>query len=117
MGVLRETAEGETRVAAVPRTVRRLVELDLHVAVQAGAGASAGFDDDAYRQAGAAVDPSAEAVLDGADLVVKVRPPRADRSGRVHELAKFPASCTLIALLDPLRDPRPAQRLAEAGVN
>ncbi|NLF32077.1 MAG: NAD(P)(+) transhydrogenase (Re/Si-specific) subunit alpha [Planctomycetes bacterium] len=117
VGVLREIAEGETRVAAVPSTVRRLVELDLQVAVQAGAGIQAGFDDDQYRQAGAAVDPSAETVLGGADLVLKVRPPRAEGPGGCDEVARLPAACTLIALLDPLRDPRPAARLAEAGVN
>ncbi len=116
VGVLKETAAGETRVAAVPRTVRRLVELGLRVAVEAQAGSAAGFDDDQYRQAGAAVDPSAAAVLDGADLVVKVRPPRAEGAG-VDEVAGLPAACTLIALLDPVRDPHPARRLAEAGVN
>ena len=56
IGVPRETAAGEKRVATVPDVVEKLVKLGFSVAVQSGAGDAANFDDDAYRAAGAEVD-------------------------------------------------------------
>ena len=55
ISVLRERAEGETRVAATPETVRKLVGLGASVAIEAGAGAAARFPDAEYQKAGATV--------------------------------------------------------------
>ena len=62
IGVPRETAAGEKRVATVPEVVERLVKLGFKVAVQSGAGEAANFGDDAYRASGA------EVVADAAGL-------------------------------------------------
>ena len=66
-----ETAPGETRVAAVPDTVRRLAKLGLEVQVQSGAGAAAGLPDERYTDAGATIVPDASA-QSGADIVARV---------------------------------------------
>ena len=105
VGVPKETAAGERRVALIPETVSRLGE-GVEVVVEAGAGAAAGFTDDAYREAGANVgDPW------NADVVLKVAAPSAEEVARLH------AGQALIAFLQPLTDREGVQRLAAAGVN
>jgi len=106
LGVPKETAEGETRVALVPDTVRRLVEAGVEVAVEEAAGAAASFLDDAYAAAGAEVvrDPW------DADVVCKVQKPSEDEIARLREGA------TLVGILQPLVDPATARALADRGV-
>ncbi|MCA8886218.1 MAG: NAD(P)(+) transhydrogenase (Re/Si-specific) subunit alpha, partial [Hyphomonadaceae bacterium] len=68
MSVLKESAPGETRVAATPETVKKIVGLGHTVMVEAGAGARASFPDEQYTNAGAEL--SADGGIGGADLVV-----------------------------------------------
>ena len=70
IGVPRESRPGETRVAATPKTVEQLLKLGYQVAVEAGAGAAASFDDAAYAAAGATV--AHPATVWGADIVTKI---------------------------------------------
>ncbi len=102
VGVLRETAQGERRVALVPETVGKLAAGGFDIVVEAGAGAAASFPDAAYTDAGATIGSPWDA-----DAVVAVRRPDASqlRSGQL-----------LIAYLDPLADPDGVARLAQAGV-
>jgi len=79
VGVPRETFPGETRVALVPAVVPQLIRAGFEVIVEAGAGASAGFSDDAYERHGAELVPGRE-VLD-ADVVIRVRGWGAGRDG------------------------------------
>ena len=72
VGVPKETASGERRVALVPDSTRRLVDAGVEVAVEAGAGADAGFLDGAYEETGAAIVADAFA---GTDVVAKVQMP------------------------------------------
>lgn len=74
VGVPRETADGENRVAIVPETVAKLTKAGLSVAVEKGAGVAAHFIDSAYADAGAELVPDARA---GADIVLQVDPPTA----------------------------------------
>ena len=73
IGVLAERAAGERRVALVPSDIGKLISKAGFV-IESGAGREAGFDDDAYVEAGARVGDSWE-VLEDCDVVVKVRPP------------------------------------------
>ena len=73
IGVPLETHAGETRVAATPETVKKLVGQGHQVTVQAGAGVSASIPDAAYTAAGAIIGNDAAAL--GADLVLKVLAP------------------------------------------
>ena len=77
IGVPKETAAGEKRVATVPEVVEKLIKLGFSVAVQSGAGEAANCGDDAYRAAGAEVVVDAAALWAKADVVFKVRAPSA----------------------------------------
>src|SRR5271168_4734130 len=73
VGVLRERAGGERRVALIPDDVRRL-NSKVTLVVESGAGREAGFDDDTYVGAGARIAAPRE-ILEISDVIVKVRPP------------------------------------------
>src|SRR5215210_7408753 len=75
VAVLRERAHGERRVALVPDAAARLRDAGIEVAVESGAGAQASADDDAYRDAGAAVLADRADVLEAADVVLRVGRP------------------------------------------
>ncbi|MBA2259457.1 MAG: NAD(P)(+) transhydrogenase (Re/Si-specific) subunit alpha, partial [Acidobacteria bacterium] len=72
VGIPRETAPGETRVALIPVSVPALKKAGLEVIVQEGAGAAAGFTDDEYRTQGAATGSRAD-VFGTADIILQVR--------------------------------------------
>ena len=76
IGVPREIKVHEYRVGLTPDSVRELVSHGHAVLVQTGAGAGIGQDDEAYRQAGAAIVPDAPGVYGEADLIVKVKEPQ-----------------------------------------
>ena len=88
--VLKELADGEKRVAAVPATVEKMVKAGIDVCLESEAGLASGFQDGEYREAGARVEPTPDAALAGADVVLKVQKPRGD------ELDRFPEGCALI---------------------
>src|SRR5207237_6349835 len=90
VGVPKETAAGERRVALVPDLVAKLTKKGLEVTVQSGAGAAAGFLDGAYQEAGARLEND---VLGRADIVLKVQPPTVEECGALKEGA------TLIGML------------------
>jgi NAD(P) transhydrogenase subunit alpha len=105
VGIARETAPGERRVALVPETVAKLVAAGFEVVVEPGAGDAASFPDAAYAEAGATMGSPWEA-----DAVVKVRKP--DEA----EVARLRPGQLLIAYLDPLADPEGVAKLAAQGV-
>ncbi len=106
IGVPKETAAGEKRVATVPEVVEKLIKLGFAVAVQSGAGEAANFGDDAYRAAGAEVVDGAAALWARADIVFKVRGPSAEEVGLVRE------GTTLISFIWPAQNPELMQQLA-----
>lgn len=94
IAVLREPAAAERRVALVPESVTRLLKAGHQIRVEAGAGASAGFEDSAYGAAGASVGDRA-AALKAAEIVLQVQAPR------VTEVAEFAEGAVLVAFLNP----------------
>lgn len=110
IGVPRETADGETRVALVPEVADRLLATveDLEIRVEEGAGHGAYHTDADYEEAGCAVVHRQTAFE--ADLVAKVAPPSDD------EIEALDDGQVLIGLLDPLGQPERAGALAERGV-
>jgi H+-translocating NAD(P) transhydrogenase subunit alpha len=106
IGVPKETADGEKRVATVPDVVGKLVKLGFGVAVQSGAGAAANFSDDSYREAGAEVLSTAAELWAASDVVFKVRPPTADEVSLLRE------GGTLIGFVWPAQNPETMQQLA-----
>jgi NAD(P) transhydrogenase subunit alpha len=105
IGVPQETAAGETRVAATPETVKKLVAQGHALRVEQGAGLNASATDEAYAAAGAEI-VGREAAF-GADLVLKVRSPDPG------ELPLFKPGAVLVGMLNPF-DRDGLQRLAEA---
>ncbi len=106
IGVPKETAAGERRVALTPEMVAKLVEAGLLVVVERGAGSAASFADSAYEEAGATI---ADSAFD-ADIVVKVQTPSAD------EVSRLKSGSVLIGFLQPLTDREGISRLAAQGV-
>jgi NAD(P) transhydrogenase subunit alpha len=105
LGVPKESAPGENRVAMVPEVVQRLGGSGVDVVVEAGAGAGAKIPDALYTEAGATIgDPW------DADAVVKVAPPSQEEVGRLNQGSVF------IGFLQPLTNPELAQALGERGV-
>jgi alanine dehydrogenase len=76
VGTVKEIKTHEYRVGLVPASVRELVHHGHQVIVETDCGAGIGFDDDAYRQAGAEVLPTAAEVFAAADIIVKVKEPQ-----------------------------------------
>jgi NAD(P) transhydrogenase subunit alpha len=106
IGVPKETADGEKRVATVPDVVEKLVKLGFTVAVESGAGDAANFADDTYRSAGAEVQPAASDVWATSDIVFKVRAPSP------HEVGLLREGGTLIGFIWPAQNPELMQQLA-----
>jgi H+-translocating NAD(P) transhydrogenase subunit alpha len=106
VGVVKESAPGERRVALVPETVPRLVQAGLEVLVEQGAGDSAWYPDDGYTAAGATVTTT-DKLYATADVILTVTRP---------EPGRLRAGQAVIGLLAPLTDPRLARSLAERGV-
>jgi NAD(P) transhydrogenase subunit alpha len=75
LAVLKETEEGENRVALIPDSIKRLSQKGFVFLVETGAGSAAGYSDQEYEQSGATVMSSPQELADQADCVVKVRPP------------------------------------------
>jgi NAD(P) transhydrogenase subunit alpha len=102
VGVVRETAAGERRVALVPETVGKLAAAGFEIVVEPGAGAAASFPDDAYAEAGATRGSPWDA-----DVVVAVRKP---------DEAQLREGQLLIGFLEPLSDPEGVRQLDARGV-
>jgi NAD(P) transhydrogenase subunit alpha len=114
IAVPKETRPGERRVALVPESCKKLVQAGYAVAIEAGAGASAFYSDDAYRQAGAAVETDAQALLGSADFVCKVNAPAMD--GGRNEIGWMKPGTFLLGALMPLRNLDVASALAERKI-
>lgn len=95
IGIPMETVAGESRVAATPETVKKLVGAGHSVVIQKGAGRKAAYLDDAYTQVGATI---AEDAYQGSQIILKVRAPQGD------EISKISANTTVIAMFDPYRN-------------
>jgi len=110
VGVARETAAGERRVALVPDAAAKLSPAGIELIVQAGAGESASFLDSAFAEAGFNVVPDAAVLHRVADVVVRIQKPS------VEEISQLRTGQTLIAMLQPLLNPELVQQIAGRGV-
>lgn len=108
IGLVAESASGETRVAGTPSTVRQLTSLGYEVVVSSGAGVASGFPDATYTEAGAEVVTDDEAWR--SDIVFKVNPPTPD------EIAKLTDGATLMSLISPALNPELVDALAERPI-
>jgi NAD(P) transhydrogenase subunit alpha len=110
IAILKERRDGETRVAATPETVKKLIGAGHDIQVEKDAGANASFPDSLFEAAGAKLGTLA-ATLKGADAVFAVRTPD-DAT-----LEKLPKGCLLVGLLEPHGNTARAKALAAAGID
>jgi NAD(P) transhydrogenase subunit alpha len=106
IGVPKETAAGEKRVATVPEVVEKLIKLGFKVAVESSAGDAANFSDDVYRAAGAEIVEGAARLWSMSDIVFKVRGPSAEEIGLMRE------GGTLVSFIWPAQNPELLKQLA-----
>jgi NAD(P) transhydrogenase subunit alpha len=107
IGVLSETVPGERRVALVPDVVAKLTGFE--VTVQAGAGEAAGFTDDAYREAGAAVEADRARLVGASDVLLSVQPPP------LADVAHLRQGAATIGFLQPATQAAVVEALASRG--
>jgi H+-translocating NAD(P) transhydrogenase subunit alpha len=111
LAVLKERRAFETRVAATPETVKRLIGLGLTVAVEEGAGAAAAIPDTEFSNAGAEVVADAAAALAGSGIVFTVQRPLPE------QLPLIPRGALLICIANAFADSAAVSALAEAGID
>jgi len=100
IGVVKETAPGEVRVALVPGDLPGLIKRGAVVRVEAGAGVAAGYPDAQYREKGAEIVPSRDDVLNQVQLLTVVRGGAANSNGAADAAALMEEG-TIVGLLDP----------------
>ena len=106
IGIPKETAPGEKRVATVPEVVEKLTKLGFRVVLQSGAGDAANFGDDAYLAAGARMVETAAELWAASDIVFKVRAPGAE------EIRMLRTGGTLVSFIWPAQNPELLKQLA-----
>jgi H+-translocating NAD(P) transhydrogenase subunit alpha len=111
LAVLKERRAAETRVAATPETVKKLIALGLTVAVEAGAGASASLSDAEFAAAGAEIAPDAKSLLAGANIVFAVQMPTPEQR------ALIPRGALLVCIAGAFGDKDLVPGLATAGID
>ncbi|WJS88481.1 Re/Si-specific NAD(P)(+) transhydrogenase subunit alpha [Glaesserella parasuis] len=109
IGVPRELLDGETRVAATPKTVEQIKKLGFEVIIEENAGFKASFEDDAFAQAGATI-ANTQAVWN-ADIIFKVNAPTD------AEIALIKEGATLVSFIWPAQNPELMQKLSAKKIN
>ncbi|MEM9737238.1 MAG: NAD(P)(+) transhydrogenase (Re/Si-specific) subunit alpha, partial [Pseudomonadota bacterium] len=111
IAVPKEVRDYETRVAAVPETVKKFSKLGAEMVIQSGAGAEASIPDAEYEAAGATIAADFGATVAGSDVVLKILRPTHDEVGALAGGQKV--FCTM----SPYNEPEIMQALAEKGVD
>ncbi|NGM51379.1 Re/Si-specific NAD(P)(+) transhydrogenase subunit alpha [Caulobacter sp. 602-2] len=111
IAVTKETRANETRVAATPETVKKLIAAGFSVTVEAGAGTAASYLDADYEAAGAKLAKTAKDAIKDADVLFKVRAPEA------AEIAALKSGAIVAAALNPYQDKDTLNALAKAGAS
>jgi NAD(P) transhydrogenase subunit alpha len=117
IGIPKEVQVGEARVATTPEAADKLIKLGFSVAVETGAGDAASISDDAYRQAGAEIIDSTEALWNQSDIILKVRAPQFHPQLNRDEVELLHSGQNLISFIWPAQNPELMQRLADKQVN
>ncbi|MHA1524795.1 MAG: Re/Si-specific NAD(P)(+) transhydrogenase subunit alpha [Alphaproteobacteria bacterium] len=115
IAIPKERRPHESRVAATPETVKRLIALGADVVVEKGAGAGAAVSDADYKEAGATIARDAASAYGDADLVLKVQRPLTKAEGS-DEIALFKEGALLVSVLNPSGDPAALEAYAKRNI-
>jgi NAD(P) transhydrogenase subunit alpha len=105
LAVLKERRPYETRVAATPESVKKLIALGFDVVVEKGAGDASHYPDGAYETAGAKIGSTPQKTLEGAHIVLKVQAPMTKKDGGEDEAKLMPEGALLLGILQPHTKP------------
>lgn len=111
VGVLKETAEHERRVALTPEISAQLVKQDLEVWVEAGAGIESNFPDHSYEESGASIISDRDQILADSDILLTIQTPAEE------EIKKFKKGTVLICLLWALQHPELVEQLKDSDIS
>ncbi|MBL7902341.1 MAG: Re/Si-specific NAD(P)(+) transhydrogenase subunit alpha [Bacteroidia bacterium] len=111
VGIPAEIAPNELRVAATPKTVKRLQKQGFEVFIQQNAGVKANFSDKEFEEAGAKIVPTAAQIYSQSDIVLKVKEPSPEEVDQMRE------GLVLLSYLWPAQNPALLQKLADKKVN
>ncbi len=111
IAVMKEIHPGETRVPLIPASVDKLVKLGAEVEIEAGMGQSCRFADPDYEKVGATVNPDRQALLQSADIVLRLRKPP------IEEVGLMKKGCLHVSYLDPFNEEELLHKLKEQGVH
>jgi len=108
---MKETHEGEKRVPLIPPTVDKLVKLGAEIQVEAGLGTSCRYTDADYEKVGAAIVADRQALLQSADIVLRLRKPPMD------EIPLMKKGCIHVSYLDPFNEAELLEKLKDSGIS
>jgi len=111
VGIPAEIAPNELRVAATPKTVKRLQKQGFEVFIEQNAGTKANFSDKEFEEAGAKIVPTAAQIYSQSDIVLKVKEPSSEEVDQMRE------GLVLLSYLWPAQNPALLQKLADKKVN
>lgn len=111
IAAMKEIHEGEKRVPLIPPTVDNLVKLGADIEVEAGIGATCRYSDADYEQAGARVVADRKALLQSADMVLRLRKPP------VREIPLMKTGCIHVSYLDPFNEAELLEKLQAGGIS
>ncbi len=110
IAIPKETHPGENRVPITPESAKKLCRMGADLVVEAGMGSGSGFTDAEYVEAGATVSADRNALLGGADVLLRLRKPALD------EIRLMKRGCIHISYLDPFNERALVTALKDAGV-
>jgi len=116
VGVPKEIASGETRVALVPKMVGLLKKAGAEVLVERGAGEASAFSNTEYEEAGATIVSDAPSLYSEADVIVKVQPPQNNEDAGKHEVEMIKPGSTFIGFLAPIENRDVIQQMVDKKI-
>jgi NAD(P) transhydrogenase subunit alpha len=111
IAVMKEMHEGEMRVPLIPMTADKLVKLGAEVEIESGLGLSCRFTDADYEKVGAKVNPDRKAMLQSADIVLRLRKPP------INEIDMMKEGCIHVSYLDPFKELELVDKMKECKIS
>lgn len=111
IAIPKETHPEETRVPMIPEHVAKLVKAGAEISIQSGLGQTLQISDEAYSEAGAAVEANRDELLQNADMVLRIGKPSSEEVGRLKKGSIY------VSLLDPFNEKELVEELTSAGIS